>query len=171
MRRLRAAVVLLAGALLAGPSPTAAQAPTTATVKTAGGDVTIIADRLEQSGTDNLIVATGNVEVTRGTARLLADRIEMNRETGDATALGRVIFYDGEDRLTGDRIEYNLKTGTGVVYQGRLQVAPYYRIGGERMERLGESVYHVRRGVFTTCEEDTPPGRSGSATRPPTSTS
>ena len=156
MRRFRAAVVLLAGALLAGPSPTAAQAPTTATVKTAGGDVTIIADRLEQSGTDNLIVATGNVEVTRGTARLLADRVEINRETGDATALGRVIFYDGEDRLTGDRVEYNLKTGTGVVYQGRLQVAPYYRIGGERMERLGESVYRVRRGVFTTCEEDTP---------------
>jgi len=156
MRRFRAAVVLLAGALLAGPSPTAAQAPTTATVKTAGGDVTIIADRLEQSGTDNLIVATGNVEVTRGTARLLADRVEINRETGDATALGRVIFYDGEDRLTGDRVEYNLKNGTGVVYQGRLQVAPYYRIGGERMERLGESVYRVRRGVFTTCEEDTP---------------
>src|SRR6266513_335958 len=156
MRRFRAAVLLLAGALLTGPAPTAAQAPTTATVTTAGGDVTIIADRLEQSGTDNLIVATGNVEITRGTARLLADRIEINRETGDATALGRVIFYDGEDRLTGDRIEYNLKTGTGVVDQGRLQVAPYYRIGGERMERLGESVYRVRRGVFTTCEEDTP---------------
>jgi LPS-assembly protein len=156
MRRFRAAVLLLAGAVLAGPSPTAAQAPTTATVKTDGGDVTIIADRLEQLGPDNLLVATGNVEIAHGTSRMLADRVEINRETGDATAQGNVIFYDGEDRLAGDRIEYNLKTGTGVVYHGRMQVAPYYRIGGERMERLGERVYRVRRGVFTTCEEDTP---------------
>src|SRR5712691_10001906 len=156
MTRFRAAVLFLAWTLLAGPLSSAAQARTPVTVHTAGGDVTILADRLEQVGTDNLLIATGNVQITRGTARLIADRVEINRETGDATAQGRVIFYDGEDRLTGDRIEYNLKTGTGVVYQGRLQVAPYYRIGGERMERLGESVYRVRRGVFTTCEEDTP---------------
>src|SRR6267143_1689680 len=121
MSRFRAAVLLLAGAVLAGPSPTAAQAPTTATVKTDGGDVTIIADRLEQLGPDNLLVATGNVEIAHGTSRMLADRVEINRETGDATAQGNVIFYDGE-----------------------------------RMERLGERVYRVRRGVFTTCEEDTP---------------
>jgi LPS-assembly protein len=35
-------------------------------------------------------------------------------------------------------------------------VAPYYRIGGERMDRLGESVYKIQRGVFTTCEDDPP---------------
>src|SRR5437764_14664951 len=104
MRRFRAAVLLLAGALLTGPAPTAAQAPTTATVTTAGGDVTIIADRLEQSGTDNLIVATGHVEITRGPARPLADRIEINRETGDATRLRRATSYHGEGRVTGHRL-------------------------------------------------------------------
>jgi LPS-assembly protein len=156
MMRFRAALLLLAGLLLAGPSPSAAQAPAPVTVQTAGGDVTILADRFEQVGPDNLLIATGNVEITRGTARLLADRVEINRETGDATAQGRVIFFDGEDRLTGDRVEYNVRTGTGVIHQGRIQAAPYYRIGGERLERLGESVYRVRRGVFTTCEDDTP---------------
>ncbi len=167
MTRLRAALLLLAGALFTGPAPAVAQAPAAATVPTAGGDVTILADRIEQVAADNLLVATGNVEITRGTSRLLADRVEINRETGDATAQGRVIFYDGEDRLSGDRIEYNLKTGTGVVYQGRAQVAPYYRIRGERMERLGESVYRVRRGVFTTCEDEASPAwsfRFGEAT-------
>ncbi len=160
MRRFQAAVLLLAGALLAGPLPSIAQAPAPVTVQAAGGEVTILADRIEQMDAEDLLVATGNVEVTRGTARLLADRVEINRQTGDATAQGRVIFYDGEDRLTGERIEYNVKTGTGIVYQGRLQAAPYYRLAGERMERLGESVYRVRRGVFTTCEDDESPAWS-----------
>jgi len=125
------------------------------TVPTAGGDVTIIADQLEQAAPD-LFIATGNVELTKGGTRLMADRVELNRATGDAVAQGRVIFYDGEDQLTGQRIEYNIKTGTGVVYQATAQGAPYYRITGEKMERLGESVYRVKKGVFTTCDGDPP---------------
>jgi LPS-assembly protein len=146
--------------------PAIGHTQTPLTVQTAGGEVSVIADRFEQIGADDLLVATGNAEVIRGSARLLADRIEINRATGDATAVGRVIFYDGDDRLTGQRIDYNIKTGTGVVYQGEAQAAPYYRILGERMERLGDSVYRVRRGVFTTCEEEVPwwSFRLGSAT-------
>ena len=156
MRRLPATAFFLAGALLAGPVASAAQAPGPVTVRTAGG-VTVVADRIEQVAPDNLVVATGNVELTRGTARLLADRVELNRATGDAVAQGRVIFYDGDDQLTGDRVEYNVNTGTGVVYRGRIRVAPFYRIGGERLERVGEKVYRVRRGIFTTCEDDGSP--------------
>src|SRR6059036_763057 len=166
MRGLSAATLLLAGALLAGPLPSAALAPGPVTVRT-NGDVTILADRIEEVASDNLLVATGNVEVSRGTARLLADRVELNRDTGDVVAQGRVIFYDGDDQLTGERVEYNVKTGTGVVYRGRILVAPAYRIAGERLERVGESVYHVRRGIFTTCEDDGSPAwsfRFGSAT-------
>src|SRR5712691_9673508 len=166
MLRLPATAFFLAGALLAGPVASAAQAPGPVTVRTAGG-VTVVADRIEQVAPDNLVVATGNVELTRGTARLLADRVELNRETGDAVAQGRVIFYDGDDQLTGDRVEYNVNTGTGVVYRGRIRVAPFYRIGGERLERVGEKVYRVRRGIFTTCEDDGSPAwsfRFGSGT-------
>jgi LPS-assembly protein len=126
------------------------------TVGTSGGDVTVVADQLEQVGPDNLLVATGNVELTKGATRLMADRIELNRATGDAVAQGRVIFYDGEDQLTGQRIEYNVKTGTGVVYQAEARGAPYYRLSGERMERIGENVYRVKQGVFTTCDADPP---------------
>jgi LPS-assembly protein len=135
---------------------TAQAPPVPVTVGTAGGDVTVLADRLEEVGPDRLLVATGNVEITRGKTRLIADRVEINRETGDAVAQGRVVFYDGEDQLTGRRIDYNLKTGTGLVYDSDAHVAPYYRITGERMDRLGEGVYRVRRGIFTTCESDPP---------------
>jgi LPS-assembly protein len=148
-------LILLAGlAVLAGTRPTLGQ--TTVTVPSAEGQVTVVADRIEQLGADHLVVATGNVEITRGQARLLADRAELNRETGDVAAVGRVIFYDGDDQLTGDRIDYNYKTGTGVVTNGRSRTAPYYRISGERMERLGEGLYGIRRGIFTTCEDEPP---------------
>ena len=153
-------MVLLAAVLLAtAVVPPAARGQTPQTpvvVPTPSGDVTVLADRLEEIGPDRLLVATGNVEITHGKARLLADRVEINRETGDAVAQGRVVFYDGEDQLTGRRIDYNLRTGTGVVYESEARVAPYYRISGERMDRLGESVYNIQRGVFTTCEDDPP---------------
>src|SRR2546425_957270 len=165
MTRVRASILLFMSAVLAA-CPAVAQAQAPVTVQTAGGEVTIVADRFEQAGPDNLLVATGNVEVTRGTARLLADRVEINRASGDATAQGGVIFYDGDDRLTGQRIDYNIKTGTGVVYQGEAHAAPYYRVMGERLERIGEKVYRVQRGVFTTCDDDSPSWsvRLGSAT-------
>jgi LPS-assembly protein len=137
-------------------SPLVARAQGQRSVETPGGEVSVVADRFEQIGPDNLLVATGNVEITRGTARLVADRVEINRATGDAVAIGRAIFYDGDDRLTGDRIEYNINTGTGVVYQGDVHTAPYYRLTGERLERLGEGVYRVHRGMFTTCEDEPP---------------
>jgi LPS-assembly protein len=166
MTRVLAVLLAVLASVVLAPSASRAQPPAPVRVPTAGGEVSVVADRFEQIGPDNLLVATGNVEVTRGSARLLADRIEINRETGDATAVGRVIFYDGDDRLTGQRVDYNIKTGTGVVYEGEAHSAPYYRLMGERMERLDDSVYRVRRGVFTTCEDDPPTWsfRWGSAT-------
>ena len=159
-----AAALVLAAHAPADAQPAAPQAPVT--VGTAGGDITILADKLEQVGADGLLIATGNVEITRGAARLMADRVEINRATGEAVAEGRVVFYDGDDQLTGERIEYNLRTGTGVVHQADARVEPSYRITGERMERLGESVYRIRKGMFTTCEDDPPTWsfRFGSAT-------
>ncbi len=120
------------------------------------GEVSVLADQIEQVGADDLLIATGNVEITRGNSRLSADRVEYNRKTGDAVAVGRVIFYDGQDQLVGDRIDYNFRTGTGVVHHASAFSEPYYRVTGELMERVGERVYQVRRGVFTTCEADPP---------------
>jgi LPS-assembly protein len=149
-------VLACAAGLVLGAIGAAFGQPAPVTVPTAGGDVTVIADRIEDLGRDRIVVATGNVEISRGRARLHADRVEINRETGDAVATGRVVFYDGEDRITGDRIDYNIRSGTGVVHQGRAETAPYYRVAGERMERVGESVYRIRKGVFTTCEGESP---------------
>src|SRR2546422_3131688 len=149
-------VVLLLGSASLPAAPFVAEAQTPRTVQTAGGEVAVVADRFEQVGPDNLLVATGNVEVTRGTARLLADRVEINRATGDATAVGRVIFYDGDDRLTGQRIDYNIKTGTGVVYQAKGHPAPYTRILAKALSAAGARSTRVRPAAFTQCREEPP---------------
>jgi LPS-assembly protein len=149
------AACLVVACLLDGSTSAGAQTPSAVVVEMPGGEVTITADRMEQAG-PNVLIAQGNVEMTRGTVRVLSDRLEVNRDTGDTVALGRVIFYDGDDRLTGERVDYNFKTGTGVVHNGRAHTAPYYRISGQVMERLDESHYLIRQGVFTTCEDDPP---------------
>ena len=148
---------MLGGGLVAAQP--AAPAPQIGAVTIPAGEeqATVLADQILQvGGPTDLMIAVGNVEITRGQSRLLADRVEINRDTGQAVAQGKVVFYDGPDRLVGERIDYNLKTGTGVVYNGSAMSAPYYRLSAERMDRVGDSVYEVRRGVFTTCEGDDP---------------
>ncbi len=147
--------------LLAAPGSVLAQATRPAPLllpQPGGGEVSVVADQMQQvGGATNLLIATGNVEIVRGMTRLLADRVELNRDTGEAVAQGKVVFYDGEDRLVGERIDYNLRTGTGVVYNGSAFSAPYYRLGAQRMDRVGESVYELKDASFTTCEDDNPP--------------
>ncbi len=161
----RALVVGLASALAAlalgvagvpcWAQPGAQRAPLV--IKDAAQESSILADQLQQmGGANDLLIAIGNVELIQGATRLLADRVELNRDTGEAVAQGKVVFFDGQDRLVGDRVDYNLKTGTGVVYNGSTSAEPYYHLSGERMDRVGEGVYRVRRGVLTTCEGDEP---------------
>ena len=69
-------MAVLLGLFLAGATVAHAQGRAPVAVRTAGGEVTVLADRLEQVGGDNLLVASGNVEITRGRSRLIADRVE-----------------------------------------------------------------------------------------------
>jgi LPS-assembly protein len=167
-----ARTLFLAALLSAGVSaglhagPAWAQ-PGGVTVRAGGEEATVVADQIQQvGGATDLLIAVGNVEITRGPTRLLADRVELNRDTGQAVAQGKAVFYDGPDRLVGERIDYNLKTGTGVVYKGSAVAAPFYHLSADRMDRTGDSIYELRRGVFTTCEGDDPPWsfRFGSGT-------
>ena len=150
---------LFAVGLCGLPGFSVAQAPQAPlTIPGPGGETNVVADRIQQvGGASDLFLATGNVEITRGNNRLVADRVELNRATGDAIAQGKAVFFDGQDRLVGERIDFNLNTGTGVVHKGSTFVPPYYHLSADRMDRLGDGVYSIRQGLFTTCEGDDPP--------------
>jgi LPS-assembly protein len=159
LNRLGSALFLAAGlwGLAGSGSALAQQAQTPLTLPGPGGETNVVADRIQQvGGASDLFLATGNVEIVRGNNRLVADRVEINRATGEAIAQGKAVFFDGQDRLVGERIDFNLNTGTGVVYKGSTFVPPYYRLSADRMDKLGEGVYSIRQGLFTTCEGDDP---------------
>ena len=132
----------------------------------AGTPVTVYADRIQNLERERLLLAEGNVQVEQGDVRLEADRLEINTETGEAVATGRVVMFDGRDRLNGERIEYSLRTGTGIVYKAQGVAEPHFFFSGNSMERFGDKAYRIQRGVFTTCEDETPAWsvRLGSAT-------
>jgi LPS-assembly protein len=122
----------------------------------AGTPVTVYADRVENLDRERLLLAEGNVQIEQGDVRIEADRVEVNTETGEAVATGRVVLFDGRDRLTGDRVEYNLRSGTGIVYKAEGAAEPHFFFAGDSMERFGDKAYRVAKGVFTTCEDETP---------------
>jgi LPS-assembly protein len=132
----------------------------------AGMPVTVYADRIENLERERLLLAEGNVQIEQGDVRLEADRLEINTETGETVATGRVVMFDGRDRLTGERIEYSLRSGTGIVYKAQGVAEPHFFFSGNSMERFGDKAYRIGKGVFTTCEDDTPAWsvRLGSAT-------
>jgi LPS-assembly protein len=73
-------------------------------------------------------------------------------------AWGNVVLVEREDVLECDRLEVNLNTRKGKVYQGKLFLKNQnYRIMAREAEKLGESVYRVRDGYFTTCDASQPP--------------
>jgi LPS-assembly protein len=157
LNRLGSTALLAAGLWGFAGSGSALAQQVPLTVSGPGGETNIVADRIQQVGGDSdLFLATGNVEIIRGTNRLVADRVDLNRATGEAIAQGKAVFFDGQDRLVGERIDFNLNTGTGVVYKGSTFVPPYYRLSADRMDKLGDSVYSIRQGLFTTCEGDNP---------------
>ena len=159
LSRLGFTALLAAGlwGLIGSGSALAQQTQAPLTLAGPGGETNVVADRIQQvGGGSDLFLATGNVEITRGNNRLVADRVELNRATGEAIAQGKVVFFDGQDRLVGERIDFNLNTGTGVVYKGSTFVPPYYHLSADRMDKLGEGVYSIRQGLFTTCEGDDP---------------
>ena len=122
----------------------------------AGTPVTVYADRVENLERDRLLIAEGNVQIEQGDVRLEADRVEINTETGEAVATGRVVLFDGRDRLTGERIEYNLRSGTGIVYKAQGVAEPHFFFAGDSMERFGDKSYRIAKGIFTTCEDESP---------------
>src|SRR5207237_9403635 len=115
----RLLVFLVAAATLLPYGFAAAETPVRITGFPA--DVEVVADRIEELGPDNLLVATGKVEVTRRRARILADRVEINRGTGDSVETGRAILFAGVDHQSGSRLEYHLKKGTRELHGGRYQ--------------------------------------------------
>jgi LPS-assembly protein len=129
-----------------------------AEVKIEEGPVEIEADQLTYDRDSQLYQAHGKVEILRGNLSLKADQAQLSMVTKELSAWGNVILREGEDVLECERLEINLNTQMGEIYQARLFLKDQnFHITGREAEKLGENLYRVYDGSFTTCDAKRPP--------------
>lgn len=110
--------------------------------------------------------ASGDVEIRYQDVELEAQMVEIDLATQEVTAIGEVMLDQGPRRITAQRAVFNLETKTGTFYEATAYVAPDYHFAGAEVAKIGDDVYTVENGTFTSCEGDETPDwsfRLGSA--------
>ena len=116
--------------------------------------VTVTADKLDHDRTNDTYTAEGHVRIEQQDIRVEADKIVLNNRSGEAVAEGNVYLRDKGDTVMADRMELNMNTRVGVITKGQIYKSKEnIHLKGDRIERRGESVYHVENATFTTCDE------------------
>jgi LPS-assembly protein len=116
--------------------------------------ITVKADKLDYDRANDIYVAEGHVRVEQEGLRVEADKVVLNNKTGEAVAEGKVYIQEKGDIIRADKIQFNINTKAGIIYNGDLFMSKdNFHLKGDKIERKSESVYHVEKGIFTTCDE------------------
>ena len=117
--------------------------------------VTVTADKLDYDRANDVYSAVGHVKIEQQGVRLEANKVVMNNKTGVALAEGNVVLQDQGDVTRAEKMQINLNTRAGVIYQGDIFMKKdNLHVKGAVIERRSETVYHVEKGVITTCDDD-----------------
>lgn len=119
--------------------------------------VTVTADTMVYEKETASYQADGDVKIEKGELTLFADRAILYDTKDLAEAEGNVRVLKEEDYLSGDHFTLDLKDNTGAMKNGRLfHKKANFHLLAEEIEKTGDATYHVRRGVMTTCDGDSP---------------
>jgi LPS-assembly protein len=88
--------------------------------------------------------------------RIMADSAHYDFQTRTATLTGHVIIDQGPTRLTGERGTFHLDSKTGSLERATADLSPAYHIVADAIDKVGETTYHVRHGIFTACDMPNP---------------
>lgn len=106
---------------------------------------------------DGTLSTTEGGVITGPDLRIQARKIIYTRKTVEDTPLfaveaeGDVALEFGDYFFVGDRLEYNFLTKTGVIYEARSAVEPWY-FGGRAIELCADGSYVIYDGFITTSE-------------------
>ncbi len=120
-----------------------------------GGEVSGSADELEFVRED-YAAASGHVEIHYQDVDLSADRIDLDLASSTATAVGHVVLDQGPKRLTAESAVFHLETKTGDFVEANAFVSPDYYFSGHKVSKIGDDLYTVEDGVFTSCSGEHP---------------
>ncbi len=113
----------------------------------------------QQMVEDQFVCAEGNVRVMFQDIHLQCDSIELDQKTMKVKTSGNVVLDQGGTRMACDRLEFDLNRKTGTLYKVDAFLPPTYYFRGASLEKLDETHYRLRNGLFTSCAltDDSPP--------------
>ncbi len=112
----------------------------------------LTADSVEYERDRGVYVARGDVIVRQERTVLRADWMALNSRTDRGVASGNVIYHDGTDTVYASLADFDLNTLEGVLLDARFESGEeQFRIEGARVVRMGDDLYRVEDGLFTTC--------------------
>lgn len=122
--------------------------------------IQLSAERLSFNYEANTYTARGNVTISQGNMRMRADTIQYEGNTGLLTARGKVIVRTGTDVVEAEKVTIKLADATGVLFNGKLLLTRHnVYLEGKKLEKTGDTTYHIEEGSFTTCNAATPDWR------------
>lgn len=97
----------------------------------------------------------GKSQIAYGSSTINSDSVFVNFDKEQANAMGRVIMRDDDQLIIGQQVFYDLETKTGYVNDGasQFELGFYY---GKQLRKVGNTVYDVDYGRFTTCDDKEP---------------
>ncbi len=115
----------------------------------------ITADTLSYGG--GIYTAKGNVVINYADRILRSSEVILDNNSGELRASGKVEFQDGYNQLSSENLFINMKTSFVSIDSGKMFIKEdNFHIEGEKIERLSEDRYRIKRARFTTCEGEPP---------------
>lgn len=97
----------------------------------------------------------GRVTVEYQDIRLTADYVRAETKTKLVVAEGDVVLEQGPSRLEGLRLELDLTDKTGILTDGRAELAGIF-VQGATLAKTGARTFQIRDGTVTACDGDDP---------------
>ncbi len=113
------------------------------------------ADSVSYNYDQELIQLQSNTSIDYGNSKITADSMSINLKKNTAFASGHTIMQDTDQYLAGSSVFYDVDSKTGLIFQGaaRFDKGYYY---GKELRKVGDDVYDVDQGRFTTCDAEAP---------------
>jgi lipopolysaccharide assembly outer membrane protein LptD (OstA) len=112
-------------------------------------------DVVEYSPDSKKVTATGNVSVTYKDATLTSQKITVDIDTKDGTAEGNARLEDKRGVIEGTKIIYNFNSKKGLIIDADFRSNPYFG-KSDKVDKVSDAEFIIRRGYMTTCSYDNP---------------
>lgn len=112
-------------------------------------------DRVEYVTESKEFTAKGNVEVNYGGTKLTCDSLTLNTLTKEGVAEGHARLQDASGIIEGDKLTYNFNTQRGIITDAGFRSNPYFG-NAQKLEKVSEDEFIIKRGYLTTCSYDNP---------------